>query len=82
MKNDIKNNLKIAPMDSNGIRSISEIEIIEKYSKKYNIDSDTFVKTYLEKFKSLLREDPSLIEKKTKNIQGVMVTKWELVNTD
>ena len=82
MKNDIKNNLKIAPMDSNGIRSISEIEIIEKYSKKYNIDSETFVKRYLEKLKSLLRDDPSLIERKTKNIQGVMVTKWELVKID
>ena len=79
---DIKNDLRNAPMDSNGIRSISENDIIEKYSEKYNIDYNTFVNDYLEKLKILLENDNSLIELKNKNSQGVVVTKWELVKTD
>ena len=79
---DIKNYLKKAPTDKNGIKSISENEIIDKYSEKYNIDYNTFVKEYLEKLKFLLRNDHSLKESKNINIQGIVITKWELVKYD
>ena len=58
---DIKIDLRNKPLDENGKKSISENEIITKYSKKYNIKHNTFVKKYLEEL-NFLREKDNLLK--------------------
>ena len=48
------------PLDENGRRSISQNEIISKYSKKYNIEYNTFIRQYLKKLNNLRKKDHSL----------------------
>ena len=59
--------------------STSEIELINYYSKKYNIDKDTFSKKYFKKLKELRKKDPSLKISESINDDGEMVILWELV---
>ena len=75
---DIKNDLRNGPLDNNGNRTITENEIIKRYSQKYNIDHNTFVKKYLKRLKILRRKEHSLKESDMKNNQGVTITTWEL----
>ena len=71
---DIKDDLRIGPSDKNGRRTISEKDIKAKYSKKYNIDYNTFVKKYLQELKKMRSDDHSL---KEYPVQGEIF--WELV---
>ena len=59
---DIKNDLSKGPLDKNGRRTISEKEIKSKYSKKYNIDYNTFDNKYLKELKKMRSNDHSLKE--------------------
>ena len=71
---DIKDDLRSRPSDKNGRRTISEKDIKAKYSKKYNIDYNTFVKKYLQELKKMRSDDHSL---KEYPVQGEIF--WELV---
>lgn len=75
---DIKNDLRNKPSDNNGRRTISENEIISRYSKKYNIDRTIFINKYLKKLSTLRSKDGSLKEFKNINNQGVIINYWEL----
>lgn len=60
-------------------KSISENEIIDKYSKKYNIDKNIFIKKYLKALRELRKKDHSLKLSQNNN-KGVTETFWELSN--
>ena len=76
---DIKKDLRNKPRDNNGRRTISENEIISRYSQKYNIDHTKFVNKYLKKLSSLRSKDGSLKEFQNINNQGVIIKYWELI---
>ena len=60
-------------------KSMSENEIIDKYSKKYNIDKNIFIKKYLKALRELRKKDHSLKLSQNNN-KGVTETFWELSN--
>ena len=75
---DIKNDLRISPLDENGRKSITEKQIIVKYAQKYNIKYDTFTKKYLKQLYELGKNDKSLKISKINNTPEDFVIKWEL----
>ena len=76
---DIKNELRKKPKDNYGRRYISENEIISKYSGKYKIDCETFIKKYLIKLKKLREKDHSLKIFPKSDELGVVINTWELI---
>ena len=75
---DIKKELRRKPMDNNGMRTISENEIISRYSQKYNIDRATFETRYLKYLNKLRSKDKSLKEHQNYNEQGKIMKYWFL----
>ena len=75
---EIKNDLRNKPLDENGRKSMSEKEINLKYSKKYKIDYNTFVKIYLKELNELRKKDHSLKQSQMIGTQGIYETRWEL----
>ena len=61
-------------------KSMSENEIIDKYSKNYNIDKNTFLKKYLKELYKLRKDDHSLKLIQTINEKGENITSWELIH--
>ena len=61
-------------------KSVSENEIIDKYSQKYNIDKNIFIKKYLKALRELRKKDHSLKLSQNINSKGVTETIWELRN--
>jgi len=61
-------------------KSINENEIIDKYSKKYNIDKNTFLKKYLKELYRLRKDDHSLKLSQIINEKGENITAWELIH--
>ena len=75
---DIKKELRRKPVDNNGMRTMSEKEIISRYVQKYNIDHNIFVKKYLKKLNELRKKQNSLKTCQTINENGVTMTYWYL----
>ena len=61
-------------------KSMSENEIIDKYSQKYNIDKNIFIKKYLKALRELRKKDHLLKLSQNINSKGVTETIWELRN--
>ena len=61
-------------------KSMSENDIINIYSKKYNINKNTFIKKHLIKLYQLRKKDHSLKISQNINDKGEKETIWELVN--
>ena len=61
-------------------KSVSENEIIDKYSQKYNIDKNIFIKKYLKALRELRKKDHLLKLSQNINSKGVTETIWELRN--
>ena len=59
-------------------KSMSEVELIDYYSKKYNIDKKTFSKKYFKRLKELRKTDPSLKLSESINESGEIEILWEL----
>jgi len=75
---DIKKYLRTAPPDRNGNRTITIDEIINRYTRKYNIDRKIFIKKYLKQLDSLRRNDHALKESNVINERGIADKGWEL----
>jgi hypothetical protein len=75
---DIKKYLRTAPPDRNGNRTITINEIINRYTQKYNIDRNIFMKKYIKELDSLRRRDHALKESNVINERGIPEKGWEL----
>ena len=71
---DIKRDLRNMPLDENGRKSMSEKDIILKYSKKYKIEYNIFVRKYLKELNNLRKKDHSLKQSQMVDNQ----IRWEL----
>ena len=78
---DIKNDLRNSPKDNYGRKSMPESEIISKYSKKYKIDFNVFIKKYLKQIKKLREKEHSLKIVPKTGEQGIVISLWELNET-
>ena len=65
-------------MDENGKKSISENDIITKYTRKYNLDRNTFVKKYLKELYLLRKNENSLKIISIIDKNGITRTIWFL----
>ena len=61
-------------------KAMSEIELIDYYSKKYNIDKKTFSKKYFKRLKELRKTDPCLKLSESINDNGEIEILWELAH--
>ena len=59
-------------------KSMKENEIVDYYSKKYNIDKNTFLKKYLKELYELRKKDHTLKLSQNINSKGEKETIWEL----
>ena len=75
---DIKKYLRTAPPDRNGNRTITRDEIINRYTRKYNIDRNIFIKKYLKELDSLRKKDHALKESNVINERGIPEKGYEL----
>ena len=75
---DIKKYLRNAPMDRYGNRTITINEIINRYSEKYKIDRNIFIKKYMKRLNTLRSKDLSLKESNVINEKGISEKGWEL----
>ena len=61
-------------------KSWNQKEIVDYYSKKYNIDKNTFLKKYLIQLDNLRKKDHALKLSSNINSKGEIETLWELSN--
>ena len=73
--------IRNSPKDNYGRKSMPESEIISKYSKKYKIDFNVFIKKYLKQIKKLREKEHSLKIVPKIGEQGVVISLWELNET-
>ena len=59
-------------------KTMSENEIIDTYSKKYNIDKNIFMKKYLKELRNLRKKDHTLKLSQNLNSKGEFETYWDL----
>ena len=59
---------------------MSEVELIDYYSKKYNIDKKTLSKKYFKRLKELRKTDPCLKLSESINDSGEIEILWELTH--
>ena len=72
---DIKKDL-----DKKKDKSMNEVELIDYYSKKYNIDKKTFSIKYFKRLKELRKTEPSLKLSESINESGEIEILWELAH--
>ena len=75
---DIKEELRKKQPNKEGIRAMTESEILSKYSKKYNIDFNLFAKKYFKELEKLRMKDHSLKKCQIINKEGSRLPAWYL----